>query len=384
MIKIMHVITGLERGGAEAMLMRLLFGLDRRYFAQSVVSLTSRGSYGDAVEAGGVHLTTLGLSGFVAAPRCLAMLRGIIRDRQPAIVQTWLYHADLLGLVASWLAGGPAVVWNIRCGDLGPHDAPRTTRYLISILAKLSNMPNSILFNSYAGYKSHQFINYRPRNSMVISNGFDLDVWYPDSHRRSSFRAEINVVEKTFVVGMVARYHHIKDHHTFLEAAARIRSSGADVRFVLAGCGIEWGNRALVADIEAFDLRDNVILLGPRGDMPAVMAGLDCLALTSTSEGFPNVIGEAMASGVPCVSTDAGDARLIVGDTGNIVPVSDAVGLADAIIGLISTSREDKIALAARCRARISEKFSLDRVLALYANFYQDLDEQRKHQTFKK
>ena len=384
MIRIMHVITGLERGGAETMLTRLLLGLDRHAFAQSVVSLTTRGSYGDLVEASGAVLTTLGMSGFVGMPRCLAVLCGVIREQQPAIVQTWLYHADFLGLVAARLVGGPSVAWNIRCAELSPDDVPSTTHRLISVLARLSNRPSAVLFNSNAGLHSHRNINYRPRFDLVIPNGFDLDEWYPDLNRRFNFRAEIGVHEKTFIVGMVARYHRIKDHRSFLEAAARIRSSGADVSFVLAGYGIDWSNQALVADIEALDLRDSVNLLGARNDMPAVMAGLDCLALTSRSEGFPNVIGEAMASGVPCVSTDAGDARLIVGDTGNIVPVADAVGLANAIIGLISTSREDRIALAARCRARISEKFSLDRVLALYANFYQDLDEQRKQQTSRK
>jgi glycosyltransferase involved in cell wall biosynthesis len=380
----MHVITGLERGGAEAMLLRLLCGLGRQDFAQSVVSLTGRGSHGDHVEAAGVHLTTLGLSGLAATPRCLARLSAAMREQRPDIVHTWLYHADFFGLVAARLAGCPSVAWNIRCAELRPEDAPGSTHRLISVLARLSARPNAVVFNSYAGLQSHRNISYRPRCSLVIPNGFDLEEWRPDLNRRSNFRAEIGVVEKTFIVGMVARYHRIKDHRSFLKAATRIRSSGADVRFVLTGHGIEWGNQALVADIEAFDLRNNVILLGARNDMPTVMAGLDCLALTSTSEGFPNVIGEAMASGVPCVSTDAGDARLIVGDTGNIVPVGDAIGLADAIIALISTSPAARMSLAARCRARISEKFGLDRVLGLYANFYQNLDEQRKRQTSRK
>jgi glycosyltransferase involved in cell wall biosynthesis len=242
-------------------------------------------------------------------------------------------------------------------------------------------MPEMVLFNSVAGQRSHRAIGYLSRAELAIPNGFDLQAWRPDARRRMVFREEVGVTDGTLLVGMVARYHPIKDHRCFFAAAARILSCRTDIRFALVGPGITWSNAALAADIEQFGLRDNVILLGSRTDMGGMMAGLDCLVLTSTSEGFPNVIGEAMASGVPCVSTDAGDADLIIADTGTVVPVGDAEGIADGVLELMTNTPEERAVLAARCRARIAENCGIGRVLARYADFYKELHEQRKLHT---
>lgn len=381
MVRVLHVITGLEQGGAEGMLTRLLLGLDRGAFDQRVVSLTERGVFGETIEAAGIPLASLGMTGFHTIPRTLQRLRRVIAEHRPDIVQTWLYHADLLGLVAARLAGDAAVAWNIRCAALAPGDVPRSTRWLIRLLARLSPRPEAVLFNSVAGQQAHRAIGYRPRADLTIPNGFDLQRWHPDRRQRAAFRAEIGVADSVFLVGMVARYHRIKDHRCFLAAAERVRACSADVRFVLAGPGITWSNKALVSDIEEFGLRDCVILLGSRSDIAGMMTGLDCLVLTSTSEGFPNVLGEAMASGVPCVATNAGDAGLIIADTGKVVPVGDAEGIADGVLALMVGTLQERAALAARCRAHIEENFGIDRVLARYAGFYRDLDEQRKQRT---
>lgn len=380
MIRIMHVISGLELGGAEAMLLRLILGLDRQSFSQSVVSLSTRGVYGDAVEAYGLPLTVLGMNGLATIPRCIARLSREIKAQQPEIVQTWLYHADLFGLIAARLAGDSAVAWNIRCAGLEFGDVPRSTRWLIPILAKLSFRPEAVLFNSVVGQQSHRAIGYHPRRSEVIPNGFDLDEWRQDDRRRADLCAELGVADNLFLVGMVARYHRMKDHHCFFAAAARIRAHAANVRFVLVGPGITWNNSALVADIDRFGLRDCVFLLGPRNDMPCVMSGLNCLVLTSTSEGFPNVLGEAMASGVPCITTDVGDARFIVGDTGRVVSVGDADRIAGGVLALIATSNEEKMALSMRCRAHIAENFGMASVVTRYADFYREINEQSKQQ----
>lgn len=381
MVRILHVITSLNQGGAEGMLVRLLLGLDRSLFDQRVVCLTDRGVHGATIEAAGISLAYIGLTGFQTIPRTLLRLHSVITEFQPDIVQTWLYHADLLGLVASRLAGDAAVVWNIRCAGLALGDAPRSTHWLTRVLARLSSWPDAVIFNSVAGQQSHRAIGYRPRTELVIPNGFDLQAWRPDARHRMQFRTKIGVTDNTFLVGMVARYHPIKDHHCFFAAAARIRSRRADVWFVLAGTGITWTNAALIADIERFSLRDNVILLGSRSDTNALMAGLDCLVLTSTSEGFPNVIGEAMASGVPCVTTDAGDASLIIHNIGRIVPVGDSIGIADGVLDLMTKTSEERARLAVRCRARIAENFGMERVLVRYADFYKEMYERRKSDT---
>jgi glycosyltransferase involved in cell wall biosynthesis len=376
-IRVMHVISGLNQGGAEAMLVRLLRGLDGTAFSQSVVSLTGRGVYGDEVEACGIPLLTLGMTGFTTAPAGVLALRRAVREQQPDIVQTWLYHADLFGLIAARLGGDAAVAWNVRCSALEPGDVPRSTRWLTHILARLSARPEAVLFNSTAGREAHRLLGYRPRRSEVIPNGFDLDERRPDAARRADFRDEIGVDESAFVIGMIARAHRMKDQSTFLAAASRLKGMRRGVRFVMVGLDHDWNNRSLVADIDQYGLRDRIHLLGLRQDVPRIMCGLDCLVSTSTSEGFPNVIGEAMACGVPCVSTDAGDSRLIVGDTGWIVPIGDIAGVVGGVSQLMDASHAERQARGERCRRRIIDHFELGQIAGRYAEFYRELNDRR-------
>lgn len=374
MIRIMHVINDLDVGGAEAMLLRLLRGLGRESFSQSVVSLTTRGVYGDRVEACGVPLLTLGMTGFRATPGSLASLCYAIKGEQPSIIQTWLYHADLLGLMAARLAGDAVVAWNVRCSRLERGDASPSTHLLIKLLARLSSWPDAVLFNSTAGQKDHLAIGYRPRRSEVIPNGFDLEERRPDALKRADFRSEIGVDEGTFLVGMIARSHRMKDRSTFLAAAARLQEMPGAVRFVLVGLNHDWNNQSLVAEIDQHGLRDRIHLLGLRQDVPRITAGLDCLVSTSRSgEGCPNVIGEAMACGVPCLATDTGDSRLIIGDTGTILPVGDVAGVVAGVAQLMAATPEERRARSERCRRRITEHFDLGYVSARYAEFYQEL-----------
>jgi glycosyltransferase involved in cell wall biosynthesis/uncharacterized SAM-binding protein YcdF (DUF218 family) len=377
MIRIMHVISGLDQGGAEGMLVRLLRGLDRRSFSQSVVSLTTRGVYGDQIEAMGIPLLTLGITGFAGMPASLFVLRRAIRQQQPHVVQTWLYHADLLGLLAARMAGGAAVAWNIRCAALLPGDVPPSTRLLTKLLARLSPSVDAVLFNSTAGLEAHGALGYQPYLSQVIPNGFDLDERRPDPERRASFRSELGLAPDAFLVGMIGRAHRIKDQSTFLTAAARLKNLQRTVRFVLVGWNHTWSNTSLVAEIDKHGLRDRIFLLGPREDIPRIMAGLDCLVSTSTSEGFPNVLGEAMACGVPCVATDAGDSKLIVGDTGAILPIGDVAGIVGGVSALMTSSAEDRRIRSERCRRRVLEHFELSEVAGRYAAFYRDLNERR-------
>jgi len=382
MIRIMHVITDLEQGGAEGMLVRLVQRLDRGLFSQTVVSLTNRGVYGDIVEDSSIPLITLGMTDFTRVPIALGRLSRIVKEHRPDIVQTWLYHADMMGLLGARLACDVSVAWNIRCGGLDPGYVPYTTRWLVRILAKFSSQPDAIIFNSVVGKEAHLAIGYHPKCSLVIPNGFDLEVWRPDETRRAKFRAEIRVDDSIFLVGMIGRSHQMKGQSSFLAAAARLKEMGKAVRFVLAGRDFIWSNKSLVANIDRYGLRNQFVLLGPRLSMHDVMPGLDCLVSTSTSEGFPNVIGEAMACGVPCVATNAGDSAIIVGDTGRIVPLADVEGVVKGVVKgveqLMSAGREERAISGLRCRRRIEERFELSNIAARYGEFYKELDENRK------
>lgn len=372
-VKILHIITTLSTGGAELMLLKFLERTSLRH-KNHVISLTTAGDVADRIRTLGVSVESLGLR-VTTLPKVLWRLAIILHKNDYDVIQTWLYHSDFIGFIIARLVGAQSkIVWNVRCSRLTQNDVPVVTRLCVRILAKLSSCPDAVIYNSEAGRIAHEELGYCPRKCIVIPNGFDLTEWRPDAGRRSLFRRELGISEQVPLVGMVARFHPMKDHSTFFAAAAQIVSQLDGVRFVLAGNGITWDNQSLVHDIERHCLRDHVYLLGLHHDISTVMAALDCCVSTSTSEGFPNVIGEAMACGVPCVATDVGDSRVIIGDTGWLVPVLNSTAIAVAVVGLLIECEAEKGVRRVRCRNRIEEMFCLDSVVSRYVKFYGELD----------
>jgi glycosyltransferase involved in cell wall biosynthesis len=372
-LKVVHLITGLARGGAETMLYRLLTRLDRQRFASVVVSLTDRGALGAAIAALGVPVYALGLRRGAPDPRAVGRLWRLLRRERPAVLQTWLYHADLLGLVAGRLAGVPAIVWNVRCSEIDLRHYSPLTALARRLLALLSGMPAAVVVNSLAGRRVHERLGYRPRRWRVIPNGFDLEQFRPDPAAPARLRQLLGVAPEAPLIGLVARYDPMKDHATFLQAARRLLDMRADARFVLVGAGVDWHNPRLAAPARALGLVPHLHLLGERDDVAALLPGLDLATLSSVSEAFPNVVGEAMACGVPCVVTDVGDAAYLVGDTGRVVPPRDPAALAAAWAELLARPAAARRALGRAARERVATLFSLEAVAKQYAALYAEL-----------
>jgi glycosyltransferase involved in cell wall biosynthesis len=365
--KILHLITGLETGGAEGTLDRLVTGMDRARFASVVVSMTGAGTIGRRMEAAGIALETLGMRRGAADPRGLLRLVRVLRRHRPAIVQTWLYHADLLGLAAHGLGYAPLLLWNIRCTQSIETGAVR------AILRRSSSLPRAIIVNSLAGRDFHERLGYRPKRWAYLPNGFDTTLLKPDPRARRRVRAELGIEDSAVVIGISARYHPMKDHATFFAAAARLASTHPELVLLLAGAGID-DNSELASVIARHGPLPPVKLLGERRDMNAVYPAFDIATLTSAfGEGFPNVLGEAMACGVPCIATDSGDAAEILGPTGEVVPPRDAAALAAAWERLMTAGPEVRRALGAAARERIVARYDLDAMLRRYEALYGDL-----------
>ncbi len=367
---ILHLITGLETGGAEGMLSRLVAHGDPGRFASVVVSMTDAGTVGARIAAGGIPLETLGMRRGAADPRGLLRLIRILRRYRPAILQTWLYHADLLGLAAYRLGYAPRLLWNIRCTEsIG-------SRTILAVLRRCSRTPEAIIVNSIAGRRFHERLGYRPQRWEYVANGFDTAVLRPDPAARRRLRAELEIADSAIVVGMPARYHPMKDHATFFAAAARLAEVCPRLVFVLAGAGIDLTNPVLARMIAAHGLMPRLRLLGERADMKAIYSALDIATLTSAfGEGFPNVLGEAMACGVACIATDCGDAAEIVGPTGEIVPARDAEALAAAWQRLAAAEPATRHALGAAARRRIVQHYDLATMIRRYEAVYAGLPE---------
>ena len=355
MTTIMHVISGLGIGGAEAMLVRLCGALQARGFSQHVVSLSGRGAKADEIEALQIPVTTLDLRAMIAAPAAMIRLGSLVRRLRPGILQGWMYHGDLFATLAHRL--GPdrksrKLLWNIRASNTHEGGYSRIVR----LNATLSRLPDVVLANSRAGIDFHIAQGYRPRRSDVIPNGVEEAKFKPDAQARIQVRAELGLPSESVIAIHVARVDPMKDHQSFLDAMAMV----PNLRGLVVGVGTD----KLV-------LPPNVRALGVRKDVDRLYAASDIVVSTSVfAEGFSNVIAEGMSAGLVPVTTDIGDARLIIDDIGIVVPLRDPTTLARELKALAATPQLKARGLEAR--TRIEQNFTLDKVADRFAALYSE------------
>ena len=372
--RVVHVITDLSRGGAEAMLVRLLAASDRDAVEHAVVSLKPGGALAAEIRDLGVPVQSVGLAAARSLPAALARLVATLRAWSPEVVHGWMYHANLLGGLAARLVGGGAVLWGLRHGAITTGTVAASTRAVVRTGAALSGwVPDRILCCSRAAASAHQALGYAAARMVVMPNGFDTARFRPSAAARRHCRAALGLDDATPVIALVARFDPVKDHRTFVAAAARLGALRPDARFVLCGAGVEAGNRVLAGWLAAAGLADRVLLLGPRADVHELLAAVDLATLCSRAEGFPNVVGEAMACGVPCVVTDVGDVRELVAEAGRVVAVADPEALAHAWHAVLGLDRERRCALGAAGRRHIEERFSITAVARRHQELYVEL-----------
>lgn len=374
MVKLVYVINGLSRGGAETMLLNLLEAIDRSRFSPVVVSLTTRGELGPRLEALGVPVHTLGLRPSGLNPLRFLRLVRLLRREKPALVHTWLYHSDLFGGLAARLAGTGKIVWGIRHADLSPTGNKRTTLGVARVCAALSSrLPSGILSCSLRAREAHAAFGYPAGKITVIPNGVDLRSFAPSPALRGAVRDELGIPPSAPLIGHVGRFHPLKNHLGFLEAARLIRRRRPDAHFLLAGAGVDMDNPELREAVSRAGLGENTQLLGLRADVPRLMAALDVLVSSSHGEAFPNVLVEAMACGVPCAATDVGDSADIVGDTGRVAAAGDMEGLAEGVVELLDLPRDDQRRLAEATRSRVENFYEIGAVVRRYEAYYRSL-----------
>jgi glycosyltransferase involved in cell wall biosynthesis len=207
---------------------------------------------------------------------------------------------------------------------------------------------------------------------VIIPNGFDVDRFQPNPQARQDLRGQLALDDRVPVIGMAARFHPMKDHLTFLRAAKLVHSQHPEAHFLLVGPNVDKNNLQLQEAIQSSGLEKQVHLLGERQDMPAIYSALDIASLSSAwGEGFPNVIGEAMACGIPCAVTDIGDAGLVVGDCGFSVPAREPQSLAAAWCKLLEMGPDGRRELGRRARQRVIDLYALPAIVRQYETLYE-------------
>lgn len=356
---VLHVIPGLGPGGAETMLATLVTARRSQSFPQTVVDILGGGMLTERIRAAGVPVIAFNLGHAVGLPLAVIRLAQTIRRVRPAVIQSWLYYGDLTATWALALSGRRAstrLYWGVRCSDLSVDPYSWPLRRTIAACVRRSGEPDAVVANSFVGRDVHRQLGYKPRAFLVIPNGIDTARFRPDADARQKIRAELGIADGKPLILHVARVDPMKDHASLLAVAKAL----PQVTFVLAGAR----TKELVGP-------PNVIALGSRSDMPSLHAAADIAISTSAfGEGFSNAIAESMASAVPAIATDVGDARAIVGDTGSIVGPRDTTAMIAAVGLLLAEPSHARQARGLASRGRIVDLYSLGRAVAAFDALY--------------
>lgn len=379
MTKILHIIIGLNIGGAERALYRLIEAhRNNPNYRHIVISLTTTGKIGEKLIDCGIEVISLGMASFLSSPLFFLKLITAIKERQPDLVHTWMYHADLMGGIAAWLLR-KKVIWSVRNSDVAVGSGTASmTYYIMRACALLSkNIPHVILCVANASVSSHSRYGYHKEKMLFIPNGYDLERLTNEARLSDICSDSIGVNKSSIKIVSVGRYNDYKDFPTFIGAASILlnNNSNLDLQFVLIGRGLNRKNIDLCTLIDSTIKPNCFLLLDERNDVPALLNMMDIFCLHSASEGFPNVLGEAMSLGIPCVTTDVGDAALIMGyeQKDFIVPTKNPDALAQALQRLIDFPHKQRQDLGGALRLRIQQHFSLQSTVQAYEQVYQDV-----------
>lgn len=372
-MRIVHIIIGLGVGGAELMLKRLILNSSQKnQFEHVVISLTDLGVVGHELQSKGIIVHSLGMKSPLSIPKIFLYIRKLLKKIEPDVVQTWMYHADFLGGLAAKSIGIENIVWGVRTTDV-TLGRSKSTVVLRKLCAWLSySIPKVVVCAADAGRKVHEKVGYDPKKMKVIPNGFDFNVLKATPQQREVLRAECGVTDTEIVIGSVGRFNLIKNQQIFIEATALVAIKYPNARFLIVGRDNTWDNVELVSWIKQHDLEDRFILLGERSDVPICFAAMDIFCLHSKTEGFPNVLGEAMAMQLPCVATDVGDVKLLLGEAGKVVSLT-APSIFRGIDELLSLDKNELSEIGIKAYQCIKENYSLSKITEYYNSFYKTL-----------
>ena len=360
-MRVVLLTQTLNVGGAERQVVALACGLLRRGHEVTVAPFYDGGPLETGLHRGQVPVARLGKRGRWDVPAFLWRLSRLLRERRPDVVYAFLPVPNLLAALLRPVMRRSRVAWGVRASDMDLSRYDRVTGLTYRLEAWLSRLADLVIANSESG-KAHALRCGFPAAALrVVPNGIDVAAFRPDARLRQETRRALGLEDGQQAIGIVARLDPMKDHDTFLRAAALLAAENSSLRFVVVGDGPVGRAERLRTLAEALGLADRIAWAGRRDDVAALYNAFDVACLSSAfGEGFPNVVGEAMACGTPCAVTAVGDAPLVVGDTGEVAPPRDPAALAGAVRRLLGRLDAQGDILRDACRRRIVDHFSLE------------------------
>lgn len=371
---ILHIIISLDVGGAELMLSRLI--LEQKKASNNihtVISLRGNGLIADRLKENGVRVISLRMTSMLKVPLIIFKLMMILREIKPNVVQTWMYHADLIGGISAKLAGISNVIWGVRTTEVALDGKPgiKLIQKVNAFLSKF--IPKYIVCAANASLASHTAIGYDSTKMLVIPNGFDIEKFQFNLEKRTQIRSHFKIDDSNLVIGSVGRFHTDKDQKNFIEAALSLCESYPNLRFMMVGRNVDFTNPEIFDWIGSSTYKDRFILCGQRSDVVDCMSAMDVFCLHSKTEGFPNVLGEAMTLGLPCISTNVGDAKVLLGDTGFLVESANTSELALAMKNMVDLQTDERFKLGSKAKSRILENFTMAKCNDQFQNLYEKI-----------
>jgi len=368
-MKIVHIITGLNTGGAESMLEKLVIESVKHKASHIVVSLMDEGTIGPSI-AKNSTLYCLGMRSGQSTIKSFWKLYKFISKESPDVIQGWMYHGNLAAFIIN-LFFRKKLTWNIRCSIQDLDSLKTTTRYLVYLSKYLSLWVDKIVFNSKLSMEQHEAIGFNKEKSLLIENGFNIAKFKPYEGDEFDIKKSLDISTDAIIFGHVARYHPIKNH--IVDDFKSVISKYPNSYCIMIGRDVEPSNIELYEAIERTGKAQHYFMLGECKNLVEFYSQFDFLISSSLSEGFPNVLGEAMACGTPCIVSDAGDSRVVVGKYGFSYPVQDRGLFLNAIDQAYETTETEYKALSKACRKRIVDEFSIESIYQKYSKYYMEL-----------
>lgn len=365
--RILFITTGLNIGGAELFLQRLVSGI-KGEFQIAIISLSGGGAVATKIRDLDTIVYELNFKRIFFLPICLYDFFSIIHKFKPDVIHGWMSHGNLLAFFAKFISSRKSrLFFGVRQSLSRFSQDKKSTLLVIFLVGIVSKFVDKIIYNSYAGKSSHEKHGYCRKNGVVICNGVDTEFFRPAATNHNLICDEMQIDRDSFLVGIIARFHPVKDHSTFICAASSLAAMKNNAHFVMSGFGVDDNNTHLKELINSYpSLKKRVHLLGLRNDMAYITSALDVATNCSLSEGFANALCEALACGVICVATDVGDAKKIIGDAGFVVSPGSPNDLANVWWKIMEMSKDERERYKVLARERALQYYSMNNVIAKY------------------
>lgn len=373
-MKILHVISGLDSGGAENVLLRLIVNDPQN--EHMIINLKSHGALQTLTENRGIIVHCMAITGLTSFARSLIPGVKLIRSISPDLIQGWMYHGDLWAALVGFLAGVRDIRWNVRNGRLSLRHSSFLTLLVVLCCSVISRfVPRGIIYCSRAARQTHNSFGYGNINETVIHNGFDLEKFRPDENSRQEWRSAFGFKDEVHIFGCIGRLHPQKNHTGFVSALGHMRTDliANNIHIVFVGGGEPEARDELLALIDELQLNSYISLIDHVSDVGSVMNGVDFLVMPSIfGESFPNVVAEAMACGTPCIANLVGGVDVIIGETGWIINVADPESIKNSMLHAVRLRSDSDLfqAMKEASVVRITETFPLTQMIDEYRTFW--------------